>query len=182
MDLEVLSTLYHVTQRKLRKLDRQRANYEDRKASVLERAATEQQADRKVEALVRDFDKLGIPASSAIRTSLKNIKCFLYQSRHDPSVSRALLEEWQSDLLAELNIHSRKYEYASLFGRLVTEWIERRKDRGTSSRPRGPSQGSEDLPTSASFEQAGREEMHQQRREWEVSHVGPFASVLRSYR
>ena len=178
----MLSTLQHVTKRKLEKLDSQRRSYEDRKASKLQKVATEQQADRKVEVLVKDFDKLGIPASSAIRTSLENIKRFLYQSRHDPSVSNALLEEWQSDLQAELDIHSRKYEYASLLGRLVTEWIERTKDGGPSSRPRASSQGSDDCSSSASFEQIGREEMHQQRREWEVSDVVLFASVLWSYR
>jgi len=69
-----------------------------------------------------------------------------------------------------LDVPSRKYEHASLFGRLVMEWLGYPNDNPASTT------GSE---SGDPFEHVGRKEMHDQRKEWESivfaddSKVGP---------
>jgi len=57
-----------------------------------------------------------------------------------------------------LDVPSRKYEHASLFGRLVMEWLGNPNDTPASTA------GSE---SGDPFEHIGRKEMHDQRKEWE---------------
>jgi hypothetical protein len=67
-------------------------------------------------------------------------------------------------------VQSRKYEHASLFGRLVMEWLGNPNDYPASTT------GSE---SGDPFEHVSRKEMHDQRKEWESivftddSKVGP---------
>ncbi|ESZ95613.1 hypothetical protein SBOR_4009 [Sclerotinia borealis F-4128] len=102
--------------------------------------------------------------------SLCNIRKFLDQAQHDPSVSEALLKDWQKKLEKELDIHSLKYEYASLYGRLVNEWLSASED----------SIAFDD----SSFETIGRKEMHEQREKWEDYVFKPLitdSSAIDSY-
>lgn len=78
------------------------------------------------------------------------------QPRCDPSVSSKLLKDWQIKLEKELDVHSLKYEYASLYGRLVNEWLSASEDGSDTSSSDG-----------AGFETIGRKEMHDQRAKWE---------------
>lgn len=54
----------------------------------------------------------------------ENLALFLEQAKYDVSVPRALLEDWEAKLRRQLDVQSLKYEYTSLYGRLVTEWLE----------------------------------------------------------
>lgn len=65
------------------------------------------------------------------------------------------MKEWQTAFEQALDVPSRKYEHASLFGRLVMEWLGSVGESTLSS-------NSQDH-----FENVGRKEMYHQRREWE---------------
>ncbi|KAF2099589.1 hypothetical protein NA57DRAFT_75089 [Rhizodiscina lignyota] len=162
----VLSTLHHVTEKKLEKLVELRKRFDSQRQAILKAAESEPSLEKKVRALLEGCEKHSITVG---RTGIseKNVTRFLDQSKHDPSVSEALLKQWQQKLEHDLDIQALKYEYASLFGRLVTEWIENPNDAvaGASGQKRRDSDSSEE--SSTSFEQVGREEMHEQRKEWE---------------
>ncbi len=171
MTVEVLSTLNHVTKCKLEKLEGQRGSFEQRKASILEEVAEEPNLEKKVRILVSKLEELAKQGSQplSVRTLLPNIERFLDQSRHDPSVSSSLLKDWQADLEHELDIRSNKYEYASLFGRLVTEWIKHNSKAGAKAGAHSDAASEAASNADASFEEIGRSAMHVQRQEWEVS-------------
>ena len=73
-------------------------------------------------------------------------------------ISPSLLDKWQQALEQALDVPSRKYEHASLFGRLVMEWLDSPNDTPFST---GGSESGDP------FEHVGRKEMHDQRKEWE---------------
>lgn len=77
------------------------------------------------------------------------------QAKFDPSVSTVIQQQWQAKLEKQLDIHSLKYEYADLYGRLVNEWLLAHVDK------------SEVEGTGSGFENVGRKEMHDQRQKWE---------------
>ncbi|KAF2731331.1 hypothetical protein EJ04DRAFT_514681 [Polyplosphaeria fusca] len=157
-----LSTLHHVTTRKLNKLDAHRDKFEADKTAILARVAAAQDPASKVEALLAGFELHSIkPKQSELH--LSTLERFVHQSKHDPSVSPALFRDWHSKLEHELDAVSAKYEYAALFGKLVIEWIKY-PNPGTGNLPVASDSDSE---TSDSFDQVGRKEMHEQREEWE---------------
>ena len=90
--------------------------------------------------------------------SISNVRRFLEQSKHDSSVSSSLVHDWQQTFEQALDIPSRKYEHASLFGRLVTEWLGNPNDTPLSAGSR---------ESGDPFEHIGRKEMHDQRKTWE---------------
>jgi hypothetical protein len=160
-----LSTLQHVTVRKLRKLDRQREQFEANRESILAKVSMAPDRRSKVEALLNGFELYGITPKQA-DLSIANLKHFIHQAKYDPSVSASLLQDWQTKLEHELDVTGAKYEYAALFGKLVTEWIKH-------SSPETPAkvtshEGTEsDTDTRESFDAIGRKEMHEQRQQWE---------------
>lgn len=62
-----------------------------------------------------------------LEVMLKNFERFLDQARYDPSISPKLLGDWEQSLLKRLNVQSLKYQYAALYGQLVTEWLSAEK-------------------------------------------------------
>lgn len=70
---------------------------------------------------------VGSTSNRRLETDLKNIDRFLEQARYDPSVSLKVLENWEKLLLQYLSVQSAKYQYADLYGRLVTEWLSSEK-------------------------------------------------------
>jgi hypothetical protein len=160
-----LSTLHHVTERKLSKLDHHREQFEADRKAILANVASARDPLRQVEALLEGFERYAItPADTDL--SIANLERFVHQAKHDSSVSPALLRDWKSKLEHELDVASVKYEYAALFGKLVIDWIKNPNDVTTSP---GGSFVSEDsnAETITGFERVGRKEMHQQRKLWE---------------
>jgi hypothetical protein len=121
---------------------------------------------RQVQALLDGCKKHGIKTGRS-GISVKNVERYLVQAEHDSSVSSSLLQEWKDMLERDLQIQGVKYEYASLFGNLVTEWMQKPNEAvdilNASSEG---SQDSEDSDTDM-FEPVGRKEMYEQRKEWE---------------
>lgn len=187
MATAVLSTLRHVSERKLGKLADQRKTFDEERMNILESIKTGNDPRDRIRALVESVERLKLKATGA---SVSNVRRFLDQSRHDPSVSSGLLSQWQRELERTLSVQGMKLQYADLFGRLVTEWIEdssdgtretlssevtyhqqpshdsrsRQKLELPQSNSRRDSSGSE---STTSFEHIGRAEMYEQRKQWE---------------
>lgn len=156
-------SMHRITASKLSDLAEQRNGFEAVKKQILSAVSREPDQSEKVRILLNAFREHEIPDGPA-GLSTKNVRRFLDQCQHDSSVPTSLLEEWQSKLKRALDIQSRKYEYASLFGRLVTEWLENPNDAAAA---RGVSRDDLDTDSGDSFEQVGRAEMHHQREVWE---------------
>ena len=156
--------MHHITATKLTALSTQRDAFEAEKQSILGAIASEQSQSQRVRLLLEWFierkDKVELAGLST-----ENVQRFLDQSHHDSSVSPSLLEEWQATFERALDIQSRKYQYASLFGKIVTEWLENPNDAIAGSR--GTNSTDSDTSSQDSFEQVGRAEMQEQRAEWE---------------
>lgn len=167
MATPALSTLHHVTQRKLNKLADHRQKFEADKEAIRAKVTAAPDHRRKVEALLEGFELYGITARQP-DLSIANLKRFIHQAKSDPSVSATLLQDWQSKLEHELDVASVKYEYAALFGKLVTEWIKHPNPAASTmgASPAG-SDSDTDTEMSDSFDTVGRKEMHEQRKEWE---------------
>lgn len=127
-------TLQEITNTKLDELSKRRAAFEDARSSLL--ASTEEDAVSRLAALSDGIKKafaIKLDKSGKVMTDhtkhkrleieLKNIDRFLDQAKCDPSISAKLLDAWEQTLLRHLNMESLKFEYASLYGRLVTEWL-----------------------------------------------------------
>lgn len=137
------TTLQSITTAKLTELSKKRTVFENQKALLLQAAADESDQQKKLRVLVD-----GVKQSFGVKTTtpksrragagriisgstrdhrlevvLKNLERFLVQAHYDPSVSTKLLQDWERSLLQELNVQSLKYQYATLYGELVTEWL-----------------------------------------------------------
>lgn len=138
-------TLRDITNTKLDELSKRRASFEKKKASVLEplhHLADPVERLEHLNAGVRhcfgiNADKQGKVIKSdshpQISAKLSNLDRFLAQARHDPSVSAKLLGDWEKELLRHLDTQSLKFEYATLYGRLVTEWLSGDQNAKTES-------------------------------------------------
>lgn len=135
-------TLRDITNAKLDEVSKRRAEFDDRKSSLLSSTssgghppAEEGDPVARLERLSAGVRRcLGIRSDKAgkvIRTEahphlsaqLANLDRFLAQARHDPTVSPGLLVDWEQSLRRHLDIQSLKFEYATLYGKLVTEWL-----------------------------------------------------------
>jgi hypothetical protein len=157
-----LSTLQHVTVRKLKKLDDHRQKFEANKTSILAKVSAAPDDRGKVEAFLDGFEQYGIVPKQA-DLSIANLKQFIHQAEYDSSVSATLLQHWQRKLEQELNVTSNKYEYATLFGKLVTEWIR----HPNPTTPAAASGHTSSGPKPEGIDQIGRKEMYEQREQWE---------------
>lgn len=178
-------TLQTITTTKLNELSKKRAIFEDQKTSLLKAAKLELDQKKRLRILVD-----GVKQSFAVKTvaratgrrggggrimsgndprlevMLKNIERFLEQARYDPSISSKLLQDWERSLTEQLNIQGLKYQYATLYGELVTEWL-------SSEHVIAPDNASE---KSDDFEDVNirKEERDAGRAEWETLVFEPF--------
>ncbi|TLD26447.1 hypothetical protein PspLS_04580 [Pyricularia sp. CBS 133598] len=157
-------TLQEITKTKLEELAKRRASFEKSKSDAIA-CATASAGDtiRVVEALstgVKSCFGIALDDSGSVilqRTKhhqleieLKNIDRFLTQARYDPSISTEMLRGWGELLERHLETQSRKYEFADLYGKLVTEWLE--ADRASSKGHSSTDEGFEDLGNAAKLE------------------------------
>ena len=144
----------------------QQKKFSAQRNSILQAVEKESDLAEKVAALIDGFKQHGIQ-TGRLSISTHNIKWFVDQSRVDPPVSQSLLKDWQAQLEHALEIEGLRYEFAALFGRLVTEWIKNPSAATITLQGTDAEDNSSDDGSSASFEEVGQEEMHQQRKEWE---------------
>jgi len=180
-------TLQSITTTKLTELSKKRKVFEDHKASLL--AAAQYESDPLMRLRIL-FD--GVKQSFAVKTAiptkgnrrggsgqiisgsindrglevmLKNLDRFLEQARYDPSISSKLLGDWEQSLTKRLHVQSLKYQYATLYGELVNEWLRAEQ----ASVPPDTSSVNSD-----GFEEINRVERQESRGEWEKMVFEPF--------
>lgn len=153
---DILSkTLLSITNTKLAQLDKQKNAYNSRKRLLIDSADAHTDSNKRARELVEGFKDLPSMTSSTLNTimSLENLDRFIQQAQHDPAVTDAFIQEYESLIRNELQVQSNRYDFASLYGKLVNEWISASKDQ-------------EQGPTAASVS-VGRDEARVQRATWE---------------
>ncbi|KAI4925140.1 uncharacterized protein J4E92_007178 [Alternaria infectoria] len=140
------ATLKTITTTKLEELAKQRAVFEEEYAALITDAKAEADPLKRV-CLLLDGSKTclgfqtekktkdgrvgrvisGTSRNLRLETDLKNLDRFVEQARFDPSVSNKVLSDWEKTLLRYLSVQSTKYQYADLYGKLVTEWLSSEK-------------------------------------------------------
>lgn len=163
-------TLQTITNTKLEELSKQRTIYEQQHAALLTAAEGELDSLRRLALLVdgaktclgvntyrrKEDGRLGRVISGGtsnprLETDLKNVDRFLEQARYDPAVSPKVLEDWEKCILRYLSVQSSKYEYADLYGKLVTEWLSSEK-AGRSNDQDVDMEAFEELPNAKKLE------------------------------
>ena len=107
-------------------------------------------------------------ADHGLATDLKNVDRFLEQARYDPSLSSKTTQAWEDCLIHHLSVQSLRYQYADLYGKLVTEWLSAEASTSVS--------GDTDVDMAESFEEVPGGKKLAARAEWEKSVFEP-ASV-----
>lgn len=129
-------TLQSITSIKLRELRKQRKGFETRRKKLLEDVedAKDEQARLRIlltgwarmhtsnaEKPLEEFRDRDIQHHRGL--SVTNIRRFLEQAQYDPSIPSSLLRELEGDLCRNMDRISRKFDYADLYSRLLTEWL-----------------------------------------------------------
>ena len=179
-------TLQAITTTKLRELSKKRSLFEESKSALIANAKLEQNQQERLRILVdgvkqcfsvktasrRRGDRFGgsgriISGSTNdpdLEIMLKNLERFLEQARFDPTISPKLLSDWENSIMKKLKVQSLKFQYATLYGELVNEWLRAEKvipaDNASTS--------SED------FEKINRAERDESRANWEKLVFEPF--------
>ncbi|KAF5851577.1 hypothetical protein GGP41_004368 [Bipolaris sorokiniana] len=139
-------TLQIITSTKLEELAKQRISFEEKYARLLDSVESEKDALKRVGILLDGLKEcLGVRTmkssenggaehvlisksrNTRLETDLRNLPRFIEQARFDPSVSSKDLLDWEKKLLQYLSIQSTKFQYADLYGKLVTEWLSSEK-------------------------------------------------------
>ncbi|KAI8623640.1 hypothetical protein F5Y19DRAFT_351773 [Xylariaceae sp. FL1651] len=181
-------TLQEITNAKLEELSKRRSEFENTKAAVLSRLENETEPLKRLAILshgVKDSYSMkttksgdilsGQSRNPALELELKQLDSFMAQARYDPSVSPQLMRTWEESLLRHLNTQSSKFQYASLYAQLVTEWLSTEKSVGGAG---------EDVSMTEGFEDVGDSMKKESRLEWEQAVFEPAQvdeSALKAY-
>lgn len=170
------NTLQEITATKLAGLEEKRLSYQNQRQSLLVGVTKAQtplhQLIYLVDGLKRIFyvptdppdekypGRLGrvSPAgtNNHLGIDLQLIDHFIEQASVDPSVSPELIKRGINTLQNHVKVQESKYEYATLFGKLVTEWLPAKaKDHGDA------------MDISGSFEELPDSKKMESRLEWE---------------
>ncbi|KAI9708662.1 MAG: hypothetical protein M1820_003880 [Bogoriella megaspora] len=173
-------TLQSIINAKLSELANKRKSFEDTKSHWLVAAKQKSTHDEKLLSLLTGVNACfkarigsngrivrGHMKDQQLELKLSNLQRFLEQLRYDPSVSPVLLQGWEDMLVQQLDIQSSRYEYASLYGQLVTEWLSTEKGLG-------PKKSGEDTEMSESFEELESKTKIESRAAWEKRVFEPF--------
>ncbi|OAL36610.1 hypothetical protein AYO20_04226 [Fonsecaea nubica] len=168
-------TLRSVTSTKIQEVRKQRDHFEASKKDIIREARPfKDDLERTRRLLVGSCRQAGItvvnddssdsdsesePASDLARTR-RNQQLFLRQAGKDPAFANEIVHRIHDELVEHLSLRSVQHEHAQFFSELVTEWLSSSTDVQT--RP-----SKQNLMEESSFESVGRNEMHEQRAQWE---------------
>lgn len=128
-------TLHDITNTKLAELAKKRTTFEAQRSHITAVVHDEEDATKRLSILAKDTKTCFLISTSGgcvvrggshnprLELDLRNLDRFLAQARYDPSISPRILEQWQQTMLRHFEVQSLKYEYASLYGQLTTEWL-----------------------------------------------------------
>lgn len=179
-------TLQTITNTKLNELSKQHSSFKKHHDNLLSTASVESDPLRRLNTVV-DGTKLCLGVKTTVRKDegarpgrviiggtqneqleldLVNVDRFLDQARFDPSVSSDVLRDWEEKFVRYVSIQASKYEYAELYGKLVTEWLSSEKTATAGS----------EADMGDSFEELPSAKKMEARKIWEKSAFDP-ASV-----
>lgn len=170
-------TLQGITNTKLEELSKRRSDFEAAKSNILSLLENERDPTQRLYTLSEGVKacytlKPGKHESAhnatqsrnpALELELKNLDCFLAQAKYDPSLSTKMMQTWEESLLLHLDTQSLKYQYASLYAQLVTEWLSTEKASGSTDVDTAMMEGFEDVANTMKLDA---------RREWEDTVFG----------
>lgn len=171
-------TLHTITTTKLEELDKQRSAFEKEYVALLAAAKAEPDPLKRLVLLKSGtvsclgvkviIDKSGGVTYSGnrdtqLKVDLTNLNRFLEQARFDPSVAGQVLQRWENTLLQYLSVQASKFQYADLYGKLVTEWLSSEKKMPTN----------DDVDMSESFEEVPGAKKLASRAAWEKNVFEP---------
>jgi hypothetical protein len=167
------TTLKSITATKIVELKKQRRVFEESKSAIGQEVKQRKLGLEKTQALVdgtsrlesvriltdseSDDDAVDYSRSSKAG-ELRNARRLLHQASVDPAFPGRAVEKIFHDITTTLDLKSVQHQHAQFFSELVTEWI---------SNPEGEVASMDTDSGPSSFEKVGREEMHEQRAEWE---------------
>ncbi|KAE8446090.1 hypothetical protein EG329_012598 [Mollisiaceae sp. DMI_Dod_QoI] len=116
-------TLKTITLTKINELEKQRKAYARSKNAILAAAHEAPHQREKVLRLLEGVEDLN-HASSSPSIDVSNIRRFLFQSHYDSSIPDATLKDFEAQLLAHLDVQTRRLDLGRLYSRLLTEWLD----------------------------------------------------------
>lgn len=129
-------TLQSITSIKLRELRKQLKGFETRRKKILEDVEDAKDEKARLRILLTGWARMyNSNADKRLEEfrdgdiqhhgglSVTNIRRFLEQSQYDQSIPSSLLRELEGDLCRNMDRISRKFDYADLYSRLLTEWL-----------------------------------------------------------
>jgi hypothetical protein len=133
-------TLQAITTAKLSELSKKLATFDARHEAIINDIQTQADPLTRVTTLLEgvkhcfniDTNTIGATISSSIQeydhqhqlaNDLHRLDRFLEQARVDPSLTGSILSKWEEKLIRHLDVQSHRYQYATLYGQLVTEWL-----------------------------------------------------------
>jgi hypothetical protein len=169
-------TLQTITSTKLVELAKKRISFEEKYSKLLESVKSEKDALKRV-CILLDGSKecLGFQTDKRtkdgragriinsgsrnphLKTDLQNLDRFIEQARFDPSLSNKVLLDWEKTLLQYLSVQSTRFQYADLYGKLVTEWLSSERS----------ADGDGNVETTEDFEEIPGAKKLANRAEWE---------------
>lgn len=163
------AVLQYVTNKKLAKLEVRQSKFEAQRDDLIGSRMDYDSTLAYTNHLLDSLKAQGIVSPNDFR--LQNLGVFLRQAQHDASVPHETAATWQAELEHILSVKQSGYVFASLFGQLVTEWLEcpNEANKSLDRRLSPKAEAVADVPddSSASFERVGRKEMYEQRAIWE---------------
>jgi hypothetical protein len=118
-------TLHSITLTKIRELEKLRQSYTERRNTVIAQTDTPGISQHaRIDKLLAGVEELY--PNSLNDAKISNIKKWLQQSRYDTSISSSMLDSYEKLLRSELDVESRKMDFASLYSLLLTEWMNPR--------------------------------------------------------
>ncbi|KAF2813749.1 uncharacterized protein BDZ99DRAFT_495381 [Mytilinidion resinicola] len=167
--LLLASTLEDITKTKLRKLKQSQVQFAAHRKNIVDDVNKEStQADK----LRKLIDGLGKKLGIHKERRLINVQAYLQQSSFDSSVSESELKALRTQVEGILDTEGSKYEFAGLFGQLVSDWNDYH-NLPAAGAAYSPTIKQEDslliISNDESFvDGAVVEEMSRQRKEWEA--------------
>ncbi len=184
------NTLHSITTTKLEELSKKRATFDSEYNAVQDAATKEPDPLTRLYILVdgikscfqlkTESNKLKGPDGKdrrygrvvsggntipGLETELKCVERFLEQAKFDPSMSENRMVEWEKTMREYLSMQSVKYQYATLYGKLVTEWL--------TSEQKTEESGDDNVEMADAFEEVPGARRLESRVEWERSVFEP---------
>lgn len=129
-------TLQAITTAKLSELSNKRTTFDARHEVVINGLQTQSDPLTRVTTLLDgvkhcfniDTNSNGLTHSigtpeDQLADDLCRLDRFLEQARVDPSLTGSILSKWEEKLNRHLDVQSQRYQYATLYGQLVSEWL-----------------------------------------------------------